>query len=90
MSSVTGNNTIDLFYLLKENFKNLLFDSLKREGASIISLIDQAVRCRKNGDSKKYARTYYEAMNQTLLTQKYRGRLSINFTVWKLMAPTKQ
>ena len=26
MSSLTGNNTIDLFYLLRENFKNLLFD----------------------------------------------------------------
>ena len=28
MSSVTGNHTMDLFYLLKENIKNLLFDSL--------------------------------------------------------------
>ena len=28
MSVITGNNTLDLFYLLKRNFKNLLFDSL--------------------------------------------------------------
>ena len=28
MSSLTGNHTMDLFYLLKENFKNLLFDLL--------------------------------------------------------------
>ena len=28
MSSLTGNHTIDLFYLLKENFKNLLFGLL--------------------------------------------------------------
>ena len=28
MNFVTGNQTMDLFYLLKENFKNLLFDSL--------------------------------------------------------------
>ena len=30
MSSLTGNHTMDLFYLLKENFKNLLFDLLIR------------------------------------------------------------
>ena len=28
MSSITRNNTMDLFYLLKENYKNLLFYSL--------------------------------------------------------------
>ena len=28
MSFVAGNITMDLFYLLKENFKNLLFDLL--------------------------------------------------------------
>ena len=33
MSSVTGesNHTMDLFYLLKENFKNLLFDTIITE-----------------------------------------------------------
>ena len=39
MSSVTQNHTINLFYLLKENFKYLLFDSLIREGSSRISFI---------------------------------------------------
>ena len=28
MSSLIGNHTMDLFYLLNKNFKNLLFDSL--------------------------------------------------------------
>ena len=28
MSCVTGNPTMDLFYLLKENFKSLLYNSL--------------------------------------------------------------
>ena len=28
MSSLTGNNAMDLLYLLKENFKNILFDLL--------------------------------------------------------------
>ena len=28
ISSITGNNTMDLLYLLKENFKNLLLDLL--------------------------------------------------------------
>ena len=31
MSSVAGNRTMDFFYLLKENFKNLLFDSFITE-----------------------------------------------------------
>ena len=31
MSSVTGSHTMDLFYLLEENFKNLPFDSLITE-----------------------------------------------------------
>ena len=31
MSSLTGNHTTDLFYLLKKNFKNLLFDLLNRK-----------------------------------------------------------
>ena len=73
MSSLTGNHTMDLFYLLKESFKNLLFDLLAREGALRICLIYQVVRSHKDQDSEEYARTYYEALNQTLLTQKYRG-----------------
>ena len=31
MSSLTGNHTVDLFYLLKKNFKNLLLDLLNRK-----------------------------------------------------------
>ena len=63
---------------------------LKCNGALIICLIYQVVRCHKDEDSKEYARTYYKALNQTLLTQKYRDRFPIRFTVWKLMTPTKQ
>ena len=33
----------------------------------------QAVRYHKDGDSEEYARTYYEALNQTLLTQNSLG-----------------
>ena len=73
MRSVTGHHATDLFNLLKENVKNLLFDSLITEGASRICLIYEVVRCHKDGDSEEYARTYYEALNQTLLTKKYRG-----------------
>ena len=64
VSFVTGNRTMYLFYLLKENFKNLLFDSLIMgwEKASRIYLIYQVVR-RHKGDSEEYARTYYEALN---------------------------
>ena len=34
-----------------------------------ICLIYQVVRSHKDEDSEKYAGSYYEAMNQTLLTQ---------------------
>ena len=33
MSSLTGNHTMDLLYLLKENFKNLLFNLLITGGS---------------------------------------------------------
>ena len=72
MSSVTGNHKMDLFYLLKKNFKNLLVDSLSREGDSRICLIYRVGRSYKDGDSEEYAQTYFEALNLTLLTQKYR------------------
>ena len=72
MSSLTGNHAMDLFYLLKENFKNLLFDLLIT-GSSFENLSYLFVRCHKDEDSEEYARTYYEILNQTLLTQKYQG-----------------
>ena len=43
------------------------------EEASTICLIYQVVRYHKDEDSEEYTRTYYEALNQTLLTQKYWG-----------------
>ena len=43
------------------------------EGASRICLNYQVVLYHEDEDSEEYARTYYEALNQTLLTQKYQG-----------------
>ena len=60
---------MDLFYLSKENFKNFLFD-LPQEGASRIFLIYHIVHCHEDEDSEEYPQTYYETLNQTLLTQK--------------------
>ena len=64
---------MDLLYLLKENFKNLLFDLLiigrSFENLSYLS----SCSLHKDEDSEEYARTYYEALNQNLPTQKYRG-----------------
>ena len=54
------------------------------EEASTICLIYQVVRYHKDEDSEEYARTYYGALNQTLLTQKYRG--SPTFTFYGLEA----
>ena len=42
------------------------------EGASRIYLIYQNVLYHEDEDSGEYAQTYYEALNQDLLTQKYR------------------
>ena len=70
---------MDLLYLLKENFKNLLFDLLiigrSFENLSYLS----SCSLHKDEDSEEYARTYYEALNQTLLTQKYREPLPNTF-----------
>ena len=67
MSSLIGNHTMNLSYLLKENFKNLLLDLLITR-RSFENFSYQVVRCRKDEDSEEYAGTYYEALNQTLLT----------------------
>ena len=71
MTSITGNHTMDLLYLLKENFKNLIFFS--REGASRICLIYQVACCHKDGDSERCTWTYNDKLNQTLPAQKYQG-----------------
>ena len=55
--------TLEIFYL---TYKSL-------EGASRIFIIYQIVLYHEDEDSEEYARTYYEALNQTLLTQKYQG-----------------
>ena len=70
MSSVAGNHTIDLFCLLKENFKKFLFDLLIT-GRSLENL--SSCFCHKDGDSQEYGRTHSETLNQNLLAQEYRG-----------------
>ena len=72
MSFLTGNHTMDLLHLLKENFKNLLFGFLITKSSSRICLIYQDVRYHKDKDSEKHTQTYYRPLKQTLLTQKYR------------------
>ena len=53
--------------------RDLLFDYYSREGASRICLIYEVVCCHKDEDCEEYARTYYETLNQTSLTQNYQG-----------------
>ena len=69
---------MDLFYMSKESFKNLLFDLLITGGTFLKSreefvLFIKLFVANKDEDSEEYARTYYEALNQTLLTQKSWG-----------------
>ena len=49
-----------------------MYAALFRE-LSRTCLVYQVVRCHKDEDSEEYARTQCEALNQTLLTQKFRG-----------------
>ena len=60
---------MDLLYLLKENFKNLLLDLLiiGRSFGNLPYL--SSCSLHKDEDSEEYARTYYEALNQTLHIQ---------------------
>ena len=81
ISSLAGNHTMDLLYLLKDNFKNLLFNLLITGRSFEKCLIYQVVRNHKDHDSGEYIRTYYEALNQTLLTPKCRGTAS-QYILW--------
>ena len=67
--SLTENHMMDLLYLLKENFRHLVFNLLITGRASRICLIYQVVFYHKDEDSVEYIWTYYEALDQTLLTQ---------------------
>ena len=62
------------------------------EGPSRIYLIYQNVLYHEDEDSGEYAQTYYEALNQDLLTQKYREstRKSIGGQLAKVSAVTSQ
>ena len=64
---------MDLLYLFKANFKNLLFIHQSREGASRICLICQIFFCYKDGGFEEYGRMYHEAVINNFLAQKYRG-----------------
>ena len=80
MSSVTGNHTMDLSYPLRENLllKISFLTYWSWQGASEICFIYQVVQCHW-GDSEEYTPSYCEALNQTLLAQKYRGLSSNTF-----------
>ena len=69
MRSLTGNHTMDWLYLLKQKFKNVLFNLLIIGRSFEYLSIFQVVRYHKDEDSEEYARTYYEALNHILLTQ---------------------
>ena len=58
---------MDFLFPLKENFNNLLFNSLIKERSFGICLTYQVVHCQKDGNFKEYFQTYYETFNQTLL-----------------------
>ena len=91
MSSVAENYTMDLFCLLKENFKNLLFDSLIT-GMSFENLSYLSIYSLSGGWRFLSIRSnVVPAIESDLAYTKVSGGcLPIHFTVWKLIAPTKQ
>ena len=67
---------MDLLYLLKENFKNLLFDLLIiGTGFKNLSYLSGCSlhKDEDSEDSEEYARAYYEALNQTSLHHTFYG-----------------
>ena len=71
MSSITGNYTMDLFYLLKRTLKISYLTHEPRRGALRICLIYQVIHCHKEGDFQDYTWTNCEALNQILFIEKY-------------------
>ena len=91
MNFLTGNHTKDLLYLLKENFKNLIFDLLiTGRSFESWSYLSSYQVYHKDEDSEEYARTNYETLNQTCLYKSIGGRLPIHFMAWKLMIRSKK
>ena len=65
MSSVIENHRFTpwiLLSLFKENFKNILFNSLIT-ARSFENLSYQVARCHKDGDFEEHAQTYHEPLN---------------------------
>ena len=79
-----------LFYLLKKSFKNLLNDSLVTEKGFEYLPYLSSFRCHKDRRFGRCAWTYYEAFNQTLLTQKYQGFSPNTFYYLEGYGTTKQ
>ena len=103
MSSVTGNHTMDLLYLLKENLKNLIFDLLIR-GRSFqnLSYLSSLFVVKKMEILKNTLERITRHWISPCLHKSIGGRLPIYFTlsssmlenkrifslvIWKLMSP---
>ena len=103
MSSVIGNHTMDLLYLLKENLKNLIFDLLIR-GRSFqnLSYLSSLFVVKKMEIPKNTLERITRYWIRPCLHKSIGGRLPIHFTlsssmlknkrifslvIWKLMSP---
>ena len=88
--SVTGNHTMDLFYLLKENFKNLLLTLNQGKELREYILFIKLFVVTKMEAPKNSLKHITRQRIRPCLHKSIGGRLPIHFTVWKLMAPSKQ
>ena len=78
MSSVAANHAMNLFYLMKENFKNLLFDSLiTRRSFKNLSYLFISCSLSQRWIFQTIRSNVLRGINQSLNTQTYRG-LSLN------------
>ena len=86
---VIGNHRlVDFFSSLKENFKNLLFNSLITEWSFENCSYLSSCWCHNNGDFEEYFQKWHWIRHG--FYKSVGGRLPIYFTVGKLIAPTKQ
>ena len=90
MSSLTGNHTMNLFYLLKKNFKNLLLDLLNRKELREFVLFMKLFVATKMKIRKNTLEPITKHWIRPCLKKNFSRHLPILFTVWKLVTPTKQ
>ena len=90
MSSVAGNHTMDLFYLLKENFKSPIGLINHEKELEEFDLLIKLFVVTKMEIPKNTLERITRHWFRPCLRKSIGSHLPVHFTVWKTMAPTNQ